>query len=118
LGKFPDKVDFFNPTPYLNPAAFKNVPTSPNGVPLRVGTAPRYIDGLRGPRFVSERFRMNKKFLFTEHAFIGLGVTANNPFNRTGRYIADNTVGNSQFGMVYASGAGQRTLQFDVRVEF
>ena len=65
LGGAPTNVDLSHGTPYINPAAFQNVPSTGNGVPLRVGTAPRIIDGLRGPHFLSEAFRMAKKFPIT-----------------------------------------------------
>jgi hypothetical protein len=117
LGSMPSRVDFFNPQPYLNPAAFANVPTTGNGVPLRVGSAPRYIDGLRGPMNISEQFRMSKKFSIKERAHVGVGVSLTNPFNRTSLYIADTTVGDSAFGQLFQGGGG-RTVQLDARVEF
>ncbi|MGE5648223.1 MAG: TonB-dependent receptor domain-containing protein [Acidobacteriota bacterium] len=117
LSSLPSHVDYFNPTPYLNPAAFENVPMTGNGVPLRVGTAPRYINGLRGPRYISEQFRLAKKFYIKERANVGLGMTMTNPFNRTGRYIANTTVGDADFGILRANGGG-RIMQLDLRVEF
>jgi hypothetical protein len=117
LGSLPSHVDVNNPTPYLNPAAFGQVPVTGNGVPLRVGTAPRYIDGLRQPRFVSEQFRLAKKFPIKERASIGIGMTMTNPFNRTSKYFSTLTVGDPEFGMLYAGGGG-RTLQLDARIDF
>jgi hypothetical protein len=117
LGPLPDHVDYFNPTPYLNPAAFAPVPTTGNGVPLRVGTAPRYIDGLRQPRFIDEDFRLSKKFYFMEGRSVGFGATLTNPLNRTTRYIGNTTVGDADFGMLYAGGGG-RTMQSDIRIDF
>lgn len=117
VGPMPDRVDFFNPQTYLNPAAFQQAPTTGNGVPLRIGTAPRFIDGLRGPRNINELFRMSKKFPIKERAYLGIGMTMNNPFNRTVRYIGNTTVGSSDFGMLYQGGGG-RVLQLDARVEF
>jgi hypothetical protein len=113
----PSHVDYFNPTPYLNTAAFANVPTTANGVPLRVGTAPRVIDGLRGPDQLGETFRMSKKFYFTEKRFVGVGMTMTNPFNRHSPYVADTTVGDSNFGQLQEGGGG-RILQLDARIEF
>jgi hypothetical protein len=117
LGELPDHVDYFNPTPYLNADAFGTVPVTGDGVPIRVGTAPRYIDGLRGPRFVSEQFRMSKKFPIKERATIGVGMTMTNPFNRTSKSINNTTIGDADFGMLYAGGGG-RVLQLDARIEF
>jgi hypothetical protein len=117
LGPMPSHVDYANPTPYLNPAAFKNVPTTPDGVPLRVGTAPRYLDYLRGPHVMDETFRASKRFYFMEGKYFGVGATLTNPLNRTTRYLGDTTVGDSTFGMLYAGGGG-RVLQLDARIEF
>ena len=111
------RVDFFNPQPYLNPDAFANLPTTGNGVPLRVGTAPRYIDGLRGPRNISEQFRMSKKFPIKERANVGIGMSLINPFNRTSLSIADTTVGDADFGKLFMGGGG-RVMQLDARIEF
>src|SRR5690348_9101038 len=89
LGGAASNVDVNNGTPYLNPAAFAQVPHTGNGTPLRVGTAPRFLPNVRGPNSAGETFRMEKKFPITrrEGTFFGLGMTMTNPFNRTGRYI-------------------------------
>jgi hypothetical protein len=89
-----------------------------NGVPLRTGTAPRIIDGLRGPRFVSEQFRMSKKFPIKERATVGIGVSATNPFNRVSLSMGSMTVGDYDFGTVYARGSSHRNVQLDARIEF
>lgn len=117
LGDLPDKVDVNNPTPYLNPAAFRPVPLTPDGVPLRVGTAPRFINGLRGPRVWNEQFRLSKNFPIKERARIGVGASLTNPFNRTTKYFSTLTVGEAEFGQMYAGGGG-RTIQLDARIEF
>lgn len=113
----PDKVDFFEPTPYLNPSAFAESPRTGNGVPLRVGTAPRFIDGVRGPHFMSEQFRMSKAFPIYERVRFLIGMTMTNPFNRTNRYFVTTTVGESGFGELLQGGGG-RTLQLDARFEW
>lgn len=118
VGGSPSKVDFFNGTPYLNPAAFAQSPVTGNGTPLRVGTAPRFLPNVRGPAQLSEVFRMSKRFpLYRESTFFQLGMTWNNPFNRIRPYIADVTVGDAAFGKVFAGGGG-KTLQLDARIEF
>jgi carboxypeptidase family protein len=120
LGGSPGKVDFFNGTPYLNPAAFVSSPITPNGTPLRVGSAPRFLPNVRGPAYLSETFRMSKRFPLwkqSENKFMQLGMTWSNPFNRLSPYIGDLTVGDSNFGQVYAGGNG-KTLQLDARIEF
>jgi hypothetical protein len=123
LGGAASRVDV-NPdfaTPYLNPAAFTTSPQSASGsgVPLRVGTAPRFLPNVRGPHSMNEIFRMSKKFPFSkrEGTFFGLGMTMTNPFNRTRRYIASTDVTDSLFGKLLANGGG-RTIQLDGRIEF
>jgi len=122
LGGAPTKVNVNTGpntgTPYLNPAAFSRVPQD-SSVPLRVGTAPRFLPNVRGPHSMSETFRMSKKFPFSkrEGTFFGLGMTMTNPFNRTSRYINTTDVTDPTFGMVYAGGGG-RTIQLDARIEF
>jgi len=118
LGSAPTKVDFLDGTPYLNPAAFEASPQTPNGVPLRVGNAPRFIDGLRGPHSMTEEFRASKRFpVYRERLTFQLGATMNNPLNRTTRYIATTTYGDPAFGQVFQGGGG-RTLQLDGRLEW
>lgn len=120
LGGSPAKVDFFNGTPYLNPAAFAESPITPDGTPLRVGTAPRFLPNVRGPAQLSEVARMSKRFPIykqKESTFFQIGATWSNPFNRIQPYILDHTVGDPNFGQVYAGGGG-KTLQLDARIEF
>ncbi len=113
----PSHVDCFNGTQYINPAAFAFQPVTSNGVPLRVGTAPRVINGLRGPKQLSEMFRVSKKFYFAEKRFAGVGMTMNNPFNRHGPYLASTALGDFNFGQLLEGGGG-RTVQLDIRAEF
>jgi len=115
----PKSVDVFNPTPYLNPAGFSLVPQTANGVPLRVGTAPRELPNVRGPGVASETFRLEKKFPITrrEGTNFGLGMTMTNPFNRHNTYISSTDITSSQFGMLLAGGGG-RTVQLDARINF
>jgi hypothetical protein len=117
LGGAPSKTDYFVPVPYLNPAAFTPSPSTGNGVPLRVGTAPRYIDGVRGPHSMDEQFRMSKYFDIYESLKFQIGLTMDNPFNRTFREIVTTTVGDSAFGQLQQRGGG-RTLQLDARIEW
>src|SRR3989454_3315075 len=120
LGGAPGKVDVNTGTPYLNPAAFAKSPLTGIGTPLRVGTAPRFLPNVRGPHHMDETFRMSKRFPLykeRENTFFQLGMTMTNPFNRTGRYIGDYTVGDADFGKVFAGGGG-RIIQLDARIEF
>jgi Carboxypeptidase regulatory-like domain len=117
LGSLPTKIDWSKPVQWLNPAAFANVPTSGNGVPLRVGTAPRNLN-LRGPMVLNETMRASKAFAFWgERAKFRVGMTMTNPFKRTYAYITDTTVGDSGFGQVL-QGGGNRTMQLDARIDF
>ncbi|OLE87089.1 MAG: hypothetical protein AUG07_01565 [Acidobacteria bacterium 13_1_20CM_2_60_10] len=120
LGGAPGRVDVNTGTPYLNPDAFAISPQTGNGTPLRVGTAPRFLPNVRGPHHMDETFRMSKRFPLykeRENTFFQLGMTMTNPFNRTGRYIGDYTVGDADFGKVFAGGGG-RIIQLDARIEF
>ncbi len=119
LGGAAKNVDVFNPTPYLNPAGFAFVPQTANGMPLRVGTAPRELPYVRGPGVAGEIFRLEKRFPFTkrEGTYFELGMTMTNPFNRHTAYISSTDVTSSQFGELLAGGGG-RTVQLDGRIEF
>jgi hypothetical protein len=111
------KIDFSDPAQWLNPAAFAVQPLSGNGVPLRVGNAPRNLN-LRGPLQISETVRASKAFaLFHEKASFKFGMTMTNPFKRTFAYFADTTVGDSAFGQILQGGAS-RTMQLDARIDF
>jgi hypothetical protein len=117
-GGVPSKVDVFNGTPYLNPSAFATSPLTVNGTPLRVGTAPRFLSNVRGPMQLSEDFRISKRFpLWGEKRFFQIGSTWTNAFNRHSRYFQSLTVGDSNFGQLYAGG-GPRRIQVDARIEF
>jgi hypothetical protein len=111
------KTDYTDPVQWLNPAAFAVQPLSGDGVPLRVGTAPRNLN-IRGPMTISETFRASKSFpFFGEKAKFKIGMTMMNPFKRTYAYLADNTVGDSSFGQLLEGGAN-RTMQLDARIDF
>ena len=118
LGGVPGKVDYSVPTQWINPAAFASVPMTGNGVPLRVGTAPRTLPYLTGPRSMNEALRMSKRFpIYQERVAFRLGATWQNPFKRTVPYLTDTTVGDAAFGQMLLGGAS-RTLQLDAHLEF
>lgn len=112
----PNQLDFFNGTPYLNPNGWRETPRTENGVPLRVGTAPRYEPNLRGPHSSSERFRMTKTFPIYERLEFEFGFAATNPFNRHGREFVTQNVSSPSFGQLRISGSGQRQLQLEGRL--
>ncbi len=118
LGGAPDSLDFFVGTPYLNPAAVQESPRTGNGVPLRPGTAPRRFDHVRGPHSASERFRLTKKFLFSEDINFEIGVATINPFNRHGRGFVTTNVSSADYGMLRVNGGGQRVVQLEARIAF
>jgi hypothetical protein len=118
LGGIPSHVDTTVPSRYLDPAAFAHSPTTSNGTPLRVGTAPRFLPDVRGPAQYAETIRVSKRFyLWSEKAFFLIGATWSNPLKRLRPYIVDTNISNSAFGKVLQSGGG-RTLQLEGRVEF
>ncbi len=118
VGDAPTHTDFNKGTPYLNPAAFAPQPITANGIPLRPGTAPRYLPTVRGPHHVGETLRMSKRFYVGEKKFFGVGATAINPFKRTSReWLGLDIADPSSFGQLVQRG-GNRTIQVEGRFEF
>jgi hypothetical protein len=118
FGGAPTHTDFSVGTPYLNPAAFAPQPTTPNGVPLRVGTAPQFLPTVRGPHQMNETLRMSKRFYIREKTFVGVGATMINPFKRTNRsFLGLDIADPGSFGKLVERGGG-RTVQLEARVEF
>ena len=118
LGGAPTKTDFSKGTPYLNPAAFAVQPLTANGVPLRPGSAPRFLPNVRGPHQMREVFRMSKRFYIREKMFFGVGATADNPFKRTSRdFLGLDIADPGSFGQLVQRGGG-RTIQLEGRFEF
>jgi hypothetical protein len=114
----PSQTDFTEGTPYLNPAAFTVPPTTANGIPLRPGTAPRFLPNVRGPHRMRETFRMSKRFYIREKMFFGIGGTADNLFKRTTRDFLGLDIGDpGSFGRLVQRGGG-RTIQLEGRFEF
>lgn len=117
-GGVPTKVDWSEATQWLSSSAFANVPTSANGVPLRVGTAGRFLTGLTGPRSMNETMRMTKSFpIYAERVKFRIGATWSNPFKRRYAYLVDTTVGDAAFGQMLQGGAG-RTMQIEAHLDF
>ena len=118
MGGAPTKTDFSTPVPYLNPNAFAVQPLTDNGIPLRVGTAPRFLPNIRGPHQMHETLRMSKRFYLGEKTFMGIGATADNPFKRTNRqFLGLDIADPSSFGQLVQRGGG-RTIQLEARIEF
>ncbi|MCW5982775.1 MAG: carboxypeptidase regulatory-like domain-containing protein [Bryobacteraceae bacterium] len=116
LGGAPANTDFFNPTPYLNPTGFAQSPRTGNGTPLRVGTAPRFLN-IRGPHQASEDFRISKYFPIWEQTRIEVGASFINAFKRVGRGWASTNITSPVFGRLLSVGGG-RTIEISGRIEW
>ena len=111
-------VAFNTGTPYLNPAAFAQVPKSANSVPLRLGTAPRYLPNVRGFHQFTEDFGIMKRFIFTETRSLEFRGDFSNAFNRAGRSDPETDVTSPLFGKFTSSQQGPRSIQLELRVNF
>ena len=105
-------------TPYLNPAAFGRVPATSNAIFTRLGTAPRVLPNVRGPRVSSEDIGMMKSFHFTEDAKFEIRMDAFNIFNRAGRGGLVTDVASPLFGRLTGQQYGPRSVQLAARFEF
>jgi hypothetical protein len=115
--------DVINGTQYLNPAAFGNPPATANGVPLRLGNAPRFLPDVRGFAQFSEDFSLIKRTAlgFREGANFELRMDAINVLNRTRNAdpstdVSDPTTFGRFFGKVNAG--PPRIIQLGARVNF
>jgi hypothetical protein len=111
-------VAFNTGTAYLNPAAFQNVPKTANNVPLRLGTAPRFLPNVRGPARVAESFGIMKRFAFSEKSGLEIRGDFSNAFNRAGRGNPVTDVSNPLFGRITGAAYGPRNIQLEARVNF
>jgi hypothetical protein len=109
----------------LNPAAFADVPTSPNnGFPLRLGTAPPLLPNVRGPGHESEDFGLIKNTQITERVKLQLRADFQNVFNRTGLGDPDPALGDGlpsnggTFGLITGPMNGPRTIQLGMHITF
>ena len=103
--------------PYLNPAAFSQIPRSPNGVPTRLGTAPKMLD-IRGFHQFGEDLGLRKKFNFSEQRSFEVRADFFNPFNRAGRGDPVTNITNPLFGKITGAQRGPRNIQIEARVTF
>jgi hypothetical protein len=111
-------VAFGTGTPYLNPAAFVQVPTTANNVPLRLGTAPRYLPNVRGPQISAESFGILKRFVFGETRNVEVRGDFANAFNRAGRGDPVGDVTSPLFGRITGAAYGPRNIQLEARINF
>jgi hypothetical protein len=117
----PTDVQFNEGVQYLNPAAFSDLPSTSNGVPLHTGNAPRYQPDLRGFHGFGEDFSLIKRtpIKVTESAFFELRMDAINLFNRIGICDPNNDASNpADFGKIFGKCGGPRTIQLGLRISF
>jgi hypothetical protein len=119
------KVDFQGGTPYLNPAAFADPPSSPNnGFALRYGNSPDFLPRTRGPRRLSENFGIVKDTRITERTMLEFRADMFNVFNRTGLGDPDTCLcdglpsDGGTFGLVTGPQNGPRVIQFGAHLNF
>ncbi len=103
---------------YLNPNAFAEPPTTPNGVVLALGNSPRYFGNLRGPWQPMENFGFFKRFPFRESMFLEFRCDLINAFNRAGRADPDTTLSDPTFGRILDVANGPREVQLALRFTF
>jgi hypothetical protein len=111
-------VAFGTGTPYLNPAAFAQVPKTDNNVPLRLGTAPRFLSNIRGPAMASESFGILKRVEFSEARNVEIRGDFSNAFNRAGRGDPVTDVTSPLFGRITGARYGPRNIQLEARITF
>jgi len=114
-----------NGTALLNPAAFVDVPTSPNnGFPLRLGTAGPALPNVRGPGHEEEDFGLIKNTQITERVKLQLRADFQNVFNRTGLGDPDPCLCDGYpsqggtFGLITGPMNGPRTIQMGMHIMF
>jgi len=116
----PGELDPLNGTAYLNPSAFGTPPKTDKNVPLRFGTAPRWLPNTRTFTLLQEDISLIKRtdLGFREGANFEIRFDMINFFNRT-RWSGPNTdVTSSDFGRVFSKGGGPRRVQFGLRFTF
>ena len=108
--------DLANGTNWINPQAFVSVPSSPGGVPLRLGNAPRVLD-VYGPYQASELAGLLKVFPIRENFTFEVRADSTNVFNRTSRSDPVTDLSRPAFGKIIDT-YGQRKFQFSGRIRF
>ena len=117
----PKDVEFGVGAQYLNPEAFADLPSTPNGVPLHLGNAPRWQPDLRGFAQFSEDFSLIKQtpIKLTEGANFEIRMDVINLFNRTRLADPDAPVGDSSsFGQIFGKTGDPRVIQLGLRISF
>jgi len=103
---------------YLNPAAFAEPPTTPNGVVLALGNTPRFFGNLRGPWQPMENLGFFKRFPFREGTYLEFRADLINAFNRAGRADPDTNLSDPTFGRILDVADAPREVQLALRLTF
>ena len=103
---------------YLNPAAFAEPPTTPNGDVLALGNTPRFFGNLRGPWQPMENLGFFKRFPFREGTYLEFRADLINAFNRAGRADPDTNLSDPTFGRILDVADGPREVQLALRLTF
>ena len=107
--------------PYLNTAAFADLPSTPGGMPLHMGNASRWQPDLRGFRQMSHDFSLIKRtpIKITEGAYFEIRMDAINVFNHVQIADPNTTVSNAaDFGYIFGKSGGPRHIQLGLRISF
>jgi len=115
------EIDPINGTQYLNPSAFGTPPKTAKNVPVRFGTAPRYLPRTRAFATLSEDVSLIKRtdLGFREGANFEIRFDMVNFFNRTKWGGGTTNVTSANFGKVFAKGAiAPRRIQLGIRFTF
>jgi len=105
----------------LNPAAFADLPSTANGVPLHLGNAPRWQPDLRGFTQLGEDFSLIKQTLIkvTEGANLEIRMGVINLFSRAKLADPQTSVSDmSPFGQIFGKTGNPRIVQLGLRITF
>jgi hypothetical protein len=113
-------VDPVNGTQYLNPEAFGAPPSTANGVPERLGNAPRHLPSTRSFAVYSEDVSLIKRtdLPFREGMNLEIRFDFTNIFNRTRNNGPDTDLSSSDFGKFFGKGGAPRNIQAGLRITF
>ena len=116
----PCRVDSYEGTQYLNPAAFASPPLDPNWdtYATRWGTSSRFLPYTRGPSFQSEDFGILKDTRITERVSLKFRADFFNVFNRVGLGDPDTDVSSGGFGRISGVAQGPRNIMLSLRLDF
>jgi hypothetical protein len=108
-------------TQYLNPDAFGTPPKTNRNVPLRFGTAPRWLPHTRGFASLQEDLSLIKRtdLGFREGANLEIRFDFINLFNRTQWSAPNSNVASANFGKIFSKGGiDPRTVQAGLRINW